>query len=558
MNDEIDFVSAEKLQEVPSSLRDSLQQKLDALVYSKTTAQLAATIGREFDYDLLVAASNLSESQIQNNLNELIEAELIYRQRKVGGDSYIFKHALVRDAAYEGLSAQVVKFSHQRIAESLIKNFPERAQAEPAVVAAHFAAAELYSDAITHGTKAANNALDKSSDAAIWQAQQVLVWIDQIPTHAQIPLRLAINAILTTSHMQTKGWASEEVRYYSDDSIRLLQQDPETYRQELISSLWWQMFNGLISGMRSSLDKTEQQLNALIAKANPVERANIFGSLAYYRYTSGQPGPYVLADGTPCDDEKSAVEVARYYAEQSAVIQLTNDDKEHLKTYGMDYQAFAWGLLGRICWDLGEHELALKYIQMGIDKAILQDHAPSMCIALLYASIVHQYNNDRSHCSQTAGQLVRIAEENELHIYAAYGGPILAWARHDDVKGNSAVDFLKMAHSLHAVAYFSSLIADIYLDQGLPEKALARLNECITLCQTIDEHYYEAQLYHRRALCLIHHFPQQNEQILHDLQQAEKTALVIGAVDTLTHIRSTAEHYEQSRLSVRREGELLY
>ncbi|KAF7764215.1 serine/threonine-protein kinase PpkA [Pseudoalteromonas citrea] len=119
---EINFVSPDKLDQVPSSLRESLQQKLDSLVHAKETAQLAATIGREFEYDLLVAASSLSENQIQNDLNELIANDLIIQQRRVSNDSYIFKHALVRDAAYESMEAKAKTQFHSVIADYLQSN----------------------------------------------------------------------------------------------------------------------------------------------------------------------------------------------------------------------------------------------------------------------------------------------------------------------------------------------------------------------------------------------------------------------------------------------------
>lgn len=115
INGEINFISPEKLDQVPTSLRESLQQKLDCLVHAKETAQLAATIGREFEYELLVAASSLSENQIQNDLNELVAKDLIVHQRSVEHDSYIFKHALVRDAAFESQSETSLKGNAEKI-----------------------------------------------------------------------------------------------------------------------------------------------------------------------------------------------------------------------------------------------------------------------------------------------------------------------------------------------------------------------------------------------------------------------------------------------------------
>ena len=121
--------------------------------YAKETAQLAATIGREFDYDLLVASSEQREEQIQIDLEELIQTELVYLQRKVKGDSYLFKHALVRDAAYESMLEPQRHQSHYRIAQSLESEDSEVVETTPFVVAQHYAGAEHFSKASQLGIR---------------------------------------------------------------------------------------------------------------------------------------------------------------------------------------------------------------------------------------------------------------------------------------------------------------------------------------------------------------------------------------------------------------------
>ena len=130
-------MNPDKLDKVPNSLRDSLQQKLDGLLYANETAQLAATIGREFDYELLVAASHYGESQVQNDLNELLDAEIIYLQRKVAGDSYIFKHALVKDAAYDSQTQSATLESHKKIVYILEQGQSEIIKKTPLIYIDH-------------------------------------------------------------------------------------------------------------------------------------------------------------------------------------------------------------------------------------------------------------------------------------------------------------------------------------------------------------------------------------------------------------------------------------
>src|SRR5262249_33299261 len=86
---------------IPTTLQDSLMARLDHLVTAKAVAQYAAVIGRQFTYDLLSTVSQLDESTLQRELSRLVEAEIVYRRGVPPQASYVFKHALIRDAAYE-------------------------------------------------------------------------------------------------------------------------------------------------------------------------------------------------------------------------------------------------------------------------------------------------------------------------------------------------------------------------------------------------------------------------------------------------------------------------
>ncbi len=213
LNGVTDFVDPDKLADVPANLRDSLQQKLDALVYAKETAQLAAIIGREFDYDLLVGASVHSEEQVQSDLDELIEAELVYLQRKVGGDSYLFKHALVRDAAYESMLAQTRRAMHLRVAECLQKSQQAETSKDPALIASHYGLAEQYFSAAQSITHAIKNAVSLSiyveAQAYFEQSQQ---WIAHLPVNDEVlALDLLLNENIFPAFIAREGLGSQQV-----------------------------------------------------------------------------------------------------------------------------------------------------------------------------------------------------------------------------------------------------------------------------------------------------------------------------------------------------------
>jgi class 3 adenylate cyclase/type II secretory pathway predicted ATPase ExeA len=118
---------------IPTTLYDSLMARLDRLATAREVAQLAATIGREFDYALLHAVSPLDEATLQSELRRLLDAGLLYRD----GEKYLFKHALIRDAAYHSLLKSKRLEYHHQIAQALATQFRELAESDPGLVAYH-------------------------------------------------------------------------------------------------------------------------------------------------------------------------------------------------------------------------------------------------------------------------------------------------------------------------------------------------------------------------------------------------------------------------------------
>ena len=104
---------------IPATLQDSLDGELDRLVTAKGIAQLAAVIGRQFSYELLQAVSQLDAMTLQQELGRLVEAELVFQRGVPPQSTYVFKHALIQDAAYESLLKSTRQQYHQRIAQVL-------------------------------------------------------------------------------------------------------------------------------------------------------------------------------------------------------------------------------------------------------------------------------------------------------------------------------------------------------------------------------------------------------------------------------------------------------
>ena len=117
--------------DIPATLQDALMARLDRLGTAKTVAQLGATLGREFSYELLQAVSPVDATALQHSLQQLVDAELLYQRGLPPHATYLFKHALIQDTAYQSLLKSKRQQYHQQIAQVLEAQFPRRKRLNP-------------------------------------------------------------------------------------------------------------------------------------------------------------------------------------------------------------------------------------------------------------------------------------------------------------------------------------------------------------------------------------------------------------------------------------------
>jgi predicted ATPase len=218
---------------IPATLQDALMARLDRLRAVKDVAQLGAVLGREFAYELLRAVASLDEATLQHGLAQLVEAELLYQRGIPPQAIYLFKHALIRDAAYESLLRSTRQQYHQRIAQVLEAQFPETTEAQPELLAHHFMHAGLHEPAVDYWYKAGQRASARSAPreaiSHLHQGLEVLTALSDTPDRTRQELRfyLALGAPLTALH----GYAAPELADYHRHTRELCQRigDPEQY-----------------------------------------------------------------------------------------------------------------------------------------------------------------------------------------------------------------------------------------------------------------------------------------------------------------------------------------
>ena len=199
---------------VPASLHASLMARLDRLGPAKEVAQTGAAIGREFSHALLAAVGRNPEAELAAALDRLVAAGLLFRQGVPPYRTYLFKHALVQDAAYGTLLREPRRALHARIAETLETQFADVAETRPELLARHFAEAGLTEKAAGLWGKAEERSLARS--ALVEAVAQFTRGLDQIAALPATPgLRrqeIKQQVGLANALMYTKGWASAETK----------------------------------------------------------------------------------------------------------------------------------------------------------------------------------------------------------------------------------------------------------------------------------------------------------------------------------------------------------
>lgn len=199
---------------IPASIDASLMARIDRLGEARATAQLAATIGREFPYVLLKAVSERDETALASDLQHIIDSVLVWKSGDNERALYVFKHALVRDAAYESLLRRTRQRYHERLAAVLQERFPELAAEQPELIAHHLTGAGQDEQAIAFWEAAGQRALARTAmHEAAAHLKRAIDCVTRLPEEPrwldrELDLQNAIAPVLMTVH----GWGAKHVR----------------------------------------------------------------------------------------------------------------------------------------------------------------------------------------------------------------------------------------------------------------------------------------------------------------------------------------------------------
>ena len=471
---------------IPATLQDSLMARLDRLAPVREVAQLAATLGREFSYELLQSVSPLDKASLQEALAKLVEAEVLYQRGLPPQAQYVFKHALIQDAAYQSLLKSKRQHYHSQIAQVLEERFAETTETQPELLAHHYTEAGLIAQAIPYWQHAGQRAVQRSANVeAVAHLTKGLELLKTLPeTPERISQELTLQLALGTPLMVTKGYVAPEVGHVYARARELCKQMGDT--PQLFSVLWglWAFY--AIGGEFPTARELGEQLLTL-AQTVPdsallVEAHHALGE------TLLRVGEFVAG---------------REHLEQG--IALYNPQQHHSLAflYGLDPGVACRDVAAVSLWYLGYPDQALKRIQEALTLAHELSHPYSLGHALLFAAWLPLLCRREGQLTQERAEAARaLASEQEFPLWLALGTFSRGWALAE--QGQEEEGIAQMRQGLDACRAMGlqlgrpgvlALLAETQGKVGQVAEGFKVLDEATAVMHKTEERQDEAELY---------------------------------------------------------------
>jgi predicted ATPase len=480
--------------EIPATLQDLVMARLDRMEGDREVAQLAATIGREFSYELLAAVATVDEPDLQAELANLVRAEILYPKGRPPRCNYFFKHALLEDALYNALVKDRRQQFHRRIAEVLEARFPQVVETRPELLAHHLTEAGLAAKAVDYWLQAGLRSRERSAEIEavghLTRGLELLQMLDESPERDARESELL--SPLGTAYIASRGYAAPEVGPVFRRARELCERVGQPARLfALMLGIWeWHTVRG---DLRLCMDLAAEGMEF-------VGRLNDPGMMMEALFMAGETRLY-RADFAGARD-RFATALAEY------------DDRERTRFWaahtGHNAGVTCRSNLAVSLWHLGYADQALEVNREMCQLARAIGHPFSLAYAMHHTAWLCQ------HCR--LGAEVRAAAEEEIAI-AAEQGFALWQATGTFFKGAGmflqgelgkalplllkGLDAFRASGSWLTLPFQLSVLGDACTQAGRFEDARRALDEGLALAEKNDERCQEAELHRLKGELLL-------------------------------------------------------
>lgn len=478
---------------VPESLRDALEARLDRAPLGRSVAQTAAVVGREFSYDMLLRVSSLSELELDSTLAYLQQSGIVQQIDNRPPPLYAFKHALLRDAAYESLLKSSRREIHARVAAVIEKECPEILAGQPELLAYHYSLAGNAESALRYWLVGGRRARSRSANLeAAGQFQKALECLALLPeTRERCETELEIQLSLGLCLVAVRGYSADDTRKSFERARALSAQLGEPDKEiQAIFGLWGHHW------MRARHDQAIELGETLLAKGearhDPIARAVGHRSLGSTLFTRGD------FDG------------AREHLERAISLAREADVEASSLSYAVDPQIAAQLMLAWDLWMLGYPGQALDNVLQALGRATEQADPYSVAFAHYVTSAVQLLRGEPEASLEHADRSLALSREHRINLYALYSrfgrGCALATmgqAKHAIVEIRDGVEQARRSSLGYMRGFMLGWLATVQAETGDAETALSTIDEAFKHIDDVAGHAWEAELCRLRGNILL-------------------------------------------------------
>jgi predicted ATPase len=468
---------------IPATLQDSLMARLDRLSTVKEVAQLGATLGRSFSYELLHAVSPVDETTLQRELGRLVEAELLYQRGLPPQATYLFKHVLIQEAAYQSLLKRTRQQYHREIARVLEEQFQEIALVQPELLAHHYTEGGLPTLAVERWRDAGLRAMARSANLeAASHLSKALELLSGLPDSSErldreVDLLTAIGPAL----IATKGQAAAEVEAAYTRARELCRQageGPQLFRVLNGLRLFYTV-RGDLWAARAVAEELLELAEKLESPPRQVEGHYGLGNISFWL------GEFE----TSIAHLEQAI--ARPYPDQSAGSIYSPIDPR--------VNCFAY--LGWVWWVAGYPDRALYRSTQALALAEHLAHPHTRAVALDFAAALHEFRGEIEKARDLAETGIALCQEHRFPFWGALLTIRLGWAR--CAQGEIDDGIADMRRGLAAWSatgaelarpFLLGMLADSCSATGRVMEGLEIVDQALTDVARRREHFYEPEL----------------------------------------------------------------
>lgn len=472
---------------IPATLTDSLMSRLDRLGSAKAVAQLGATLGREFSYELLARVVELREEDLKEELYRLVNSGLLIRRPSTTALRYAFRHALVRDAAYSSLLKKARVALHSRIARILVEDFPETEESQPELLAYHFEAARDIGNAVHYMVKAAELSAKRSGFVeAISQLNRALSLLETQPgSRSRLRQELEVYLALGGINAEYRGFSAAECGDAYTAALALCRELGDA--PEIFSAL---SGIGSFAITRARFQECRALAEECLSRAAQQQSSPPF--IMGHRLLGGT----LFLTGEFADARKHLEEALRIY-------ERGETPHRGAQVFSVqDHRSTALCYLALTLTILGYPDSGLRAAENSLSHSQSLGNVHSINFSLCYLSVLHHIRRDSREALRRATESLELAREQGFATFIGASQMI----RGESLVGNGEYEegFKEIASGMKA---HSGMEATAYQPLGISvfvrgliagsrvDEALAALGQALAISERTGERFYLAELW---------------------------------------------------------------